>query len=67
MTGEQDLNGNGPRDEDSRTFAEKLVSGGTRSAQRVVGVAGLDKALEAAIEDAIVRAVESDATERAVA
>ncbi|MGB0121000.1 MAG: RDD family protein [Solirubrobacterales bacterium] len=67
MTGDQDLNGNGPRDEDSRTFAEKLVSGGTRGAQRVVGVAGLDKALEAAIEDAIVRAVESDATERAVA
>ena len=60
-------NGNGPREDPSRTLAGRLVSGGTRGAQRVAGVAGLDKALEAAIEDAIVRAVESEATERAVA
>jgi len=66
MTGDGDMNGNGPRQEEPRTLAGRLVSGGTRSAQRVAGVAGLDKALETAIEDAIVRAVESDATERAV-
>lgn len=67
MSGNGDLNGNGPREEESRTLAGRLVSGGTRSAQRVAGAAGLDKALESAIEEAIVKAVESDATERAVA
>jgi len=61
-----DLNGGSPREEESRTFAGRIVSAGTNRAQRVAGAAGLDKALETAIEEAIVRAVESDATERAV-
>lgn len=67
MSGEGEQNGGPPRDDGSKTLAGRLVSGGTRGAQRVAGVAGLDKALETAIEDAIVRAVESEATERAVA
>lgn len=61
------MNGIEPREENSKSLAGRLVSGGTRGAQRVAGVTGLDKALEVAIEDAIVRAVESEATERAVA
>lgn len=67
MSADERSNGNGPREDPSRTLAGRLVSGGTRGAQRVAGVTGLDKALEVAIEDAIVRAVESEATERAVA
>lgn len=67
MSGEGEQNGGPPRDEASKTLAGRLLSGGTKSAQRVAGVAGLDKALETAIEEAIVRAVESEATERAVA
>ena len=45
------------------SLAERIVSGGSRSARRIAGVTGLDQA----IEDAIVRAVESETTERALA
>jgi uncharacterized RDD family membrane protein YckC len=67
VSGEAGSNGDAPREEANRSLAGRLVSGGTRSAQRVAGATGLDKALEVAIEDAIVRAVESEATERAIA
>lgn len=67
MSADPEMNGDGRPDEGSRSLAGRIVSGGTRSAQRVAGAAGLDKALESAIEEAIVRAVESEATERAVA
>ena len=50
----------GPRND---SFAERIVSGGSRGAKRIAGVTGLDQA----IEDAIVRAVESETTERALA
>lgn len=53
--------GNGTPRSDS--FAERIVSGGSRGARRIAGVTGLDQA----IEDAIVRAVESETTERALA
>ncbi len=66
MSESSERNG-GPPAEEPRNLAGRLVSGGTRQAQRVAGAAGLDRALETAIEEAIVRAVESDATERAVA
>lgn len=70
MDGNADLNGGGSTEDggdDPQTFTGRIVSGGTRSAQRVAGIAGLDKVIETAVEDAIVRAIESDATERAVA
>jgi uncharacterized RDD family membrane protein YckC len=47
----------------SDSFAERIVSGGSRSARRIAGATGLDQA----VEDAIVRAVESETTERALA
>ena len=45
------------------SFAERIVSGGSKSASRLAEVTGLDQV----IEDAIVRAVESETTERALA
>ena len=45
------------------SLAERIVSGGSRSAGRIAGATGLDQV----IEDAIVRAVESETTERALA
>lgn len=57
-----------PATEDgSKSLADRLVSGGTRGAQRVAGATGVDRAVENAVEDALVRAIESEATERAVA
>lgn len=49
------------------SLAGRLVSGGTRSAQRIAEATGLDQTVEEIVEDAIVRAVESEATERALA
>ncbi len=43
------------------------MSRGARNAQRVVDAAGLDQAIETAVEEAIVGALESEATERAIA
>ena len=43
------------------------MAGGARGAQRLAAVAGIDRAVESAIEEAIVRAVENEATERALA
>jgi uncharacterized RDD family membrane protein YckC len=44
----------------------RLIGGGARGARRVAQVAGVDRAVEAATEEAIVRAVESPAVERAL-
>jgi len=58
-----DANGtpNGPP-----SLAGRLMGAGTDRARRAVGATGLDQALETAIEEAIVRAVESDAVERSI-
>jgi uncharacterized RDD family membrane protein YckC len=45
----------------------RVFGRGARGAGRVAEAAGLDRAAEAAVEEAIVRAVESEAVERAVA
>ena len=50
-----------------RSIAERLLSTGTRGAQRFADVSGLDQAIESAVEEAIVRAIESEATENAIA
>lgn len=52
--------------ESSRSLPGRLLAGGAGRARRVADATGLSEALETAIEDAIVRAVESEATERAV-
>src|SRR3954452_1690076 len=45
----------------------RLLGGGYRGARRVAGATGVDRAVEAAAEEAIVRAIESPAVERALA
>ena len=62
---EPDLNGN-EETADSKSLAGRLVGAGTDRARRAVGVTGIDQALESAIEEAIVRAVESEAVERSI-
>ena len=49
------------------SLATRLLGGGYRGARRVAGATGIDRAVEAATEEAIVRAVESPAVERALA
>jgi uncharacterized RDD family membrane protein YckC len=49
------------------SLATRLLGGGYRGARRVAGATGIDRAVEAAAEEAIVRAVESPAVERALA
>jgi len=51
----------------SPSLAERIVGVGTGGARRVAGATGIDQAMETAIEEAIVRAVESDAVERSIA
>ena len=48
-------------------MATRLLGGGYRGARRVAGATGVDRAVEAAAEEAIVRAIESPAVERALA
>jgi uncharacterized RDD family membrane protein YckC len=48
------------------TLPGRLLDGGARGARRVVGVTGLDRAVESVAEEAIVRAIESPAVERAL-
>ncbi|MBK8293233.1 MAG: RDD family protein [Solirubrobacterales bacterium] len=67
MDGDPETNGNIEEEDDPQTFAGRIVSGGTKRAQRAAGIAGIDRVIETAVEDAIVRAIESDATERAIA
>ena len=52
---------------ESPTLATRLLGGGYRGARRMAGATGVDRAVEAATEEAIVRAVESPAVERALA
>ncbi|MBK5111280.1 MAG: RDD family protein [Thermoleophilia bacterium] len=52
---------------ESKSLAERIVVGGARSAQRVAGATGIDRAIETVAEEAIVGAIESEATERAIA
>ena len=55
-----DANGR-PAEEGSPSLAGRLVGAGTGGARRVVGATGIDQAMETAIEEAIVRAIESEA------
>jgi uncharacterized RDD family membrane protein YckC len=48
------------------SIAARLLGGGARSARAVAGATGIDDALDAATEEAIVRALESPAVERAL-
>ncbi len=57
----------GRETEASPRLATRLLGGGYRSARAVAGATGVDRAVEAATEEAIVRAVESPAVERALA
>ena len=48
-------------------LSARLLGAGVRGAQSVAGATGVDRAVEAATEEAIVAAVESEAVERALA
>jgi len=52
--------------EEPSSLAGRLVGAGADGARRVAGVAGLNQAMESAIEEAIVRAIESEAVERSM-
>jgi uncharacterized RDD family membrane protein YckC len=47
-------------------FGVRLLGSGARSARAVAGATGVDRAVEAVTEEAIVRALESEAVERAL-
>jgi uncharacterized RDD family membrane protein YckC len=49
------------------TLPERLIGTGARSARSLAGATGIDRAVEAATEEAIVGALESPAVERALA
>jgi len=48
-------------------MAARLMGSGYRGAERVAGAVGIDRAVSAAAEEAIVRAIESPTVERAIA
>jgi uncharacterized RDD family membrane protein YckC len=50
----------------SRSPAARVLGAGARGAERLAGATGVDKALEDAAEEAIVRALRSPAVERAI-
>lgn len=52
--------------ESTDSLAGRIVGAGTGRARRMVGATGIDQALETAVEDAIVRAIESEAVERSM-
>src|SRR3954454_5633858 len=56
----------GPEPRGRLPFGARLLGGSARGARRVAQVAGVDRAVEVAAEDAIVTALESPAVERAV-
>ena len=56
----------GPPPRGRAPLGARLLGGGARGARRVAQVAGVDRAVEVAAEEAIVRALESPAVERAV-
>ncbi len=49
-----------------RPFPARLLGTGARGARQVAGIAGLDRAAETAVEEALVSAAESPAVERAL-
>ena len=49
-----------------RTAPARLLEAGARGAERLAGATGVDKAVEDAVEEAIVRAMRSPAVERAI-
>lgn len=51
----------------SRSPAARVLGAGARGAERIAGATGVDKAIEDATEEAIVRALRSPAVERAIA
>lgn len=51
----------------SPSLAERIVGAGAGGARKVAGATGLDQAVETAAEEAIVRALESEAVERSIA
>ncbi len=68
-----DANGGPSRDEGEPeietgvpSLAGKLVGAGADRARRMAGATGIDQAMENAIEEAIVRAIESEAVERSM-
>ena len=50
----------------SRSPAARVLGAGARGAERIAGATGVDKAIEDATEEAIVRALRSPAVERAI-
>jgi uncharacterized RDD family membrane protein YckC len=56
----------GPRVPRSRSPAARVLGAGARGAGRLAGATGVDQALEDAVEEAIVRALQSPAVERAI-
>jgi uncharacterized RDD family membrane protein YckC len=61
-----DGSGRVPRRSRSRSPAARALGAGARGAERLVGATGVDKAIEDATEEAIVRALRSPAVERAI-
>ena len=55
-----------PREGGGSSLPGRLIGGGAGAAKRVAGVTGIDKTVEAVVEEAIVRAFESAPVERAV-
>jgi uncharacterized RDD family membrane protein YckC len=58
--------GGEPRAPRSRSPAARVLGVGARGAERIAGATGVDKAIEDATEEAIVRALRSPAVERAI-
>jgi len=55
-----------PRRNGPRSATARLLGAGARGAERLAGATGVDKAIEDAAEEAIVRALRSPAVERAI-
>jgi uncharacterized RDD family membrane protein YckC len=53
--------------DERRSASARLLGAGARGAERLAGATGVDKAMEDAVEEAIVRAMRSPAVERALA
>jgi uncharacterized RDD family membrane protein YckC len=61
-----DGSGRPPAVSRSRSPAARMLGAGARGAERLAGATGVDKAIEDATEEAIVRALRSPAVERAI-
>jgi hypothetical protein len=61
-----DGSGREPGRSRSRSPAARVLGAGARGAERLAGATGVDKAIEDAAEEAIVRALRSPAVERAI-